>query len=43
MPVKEFVEEAMNAIENDNFEAAISHAKNLREKGEALFGALINK
>lgn len=40
MPVKEFVDEAMNAIENDKFEAAISHAKNLREKGETLFGAL---
>lgn len=41
MPVKEFVDEAMEAIENDKYEAAISEAANLREKGEALFG-LIN-
>jgi uncharacterized oxidoreductase len=38
MPIKEFVDEAMQAIENDEFESAISHAKNLREKGESLFG-----
>jgi uncharacterized oxidoreductase len=42
MPIKEFVDEAIDAIENDNLEAAIGDAKNLREGGEALFGA-INK
>ncbi len=42
MPIKEFIDESMEAIENDLFEAAVSDAKNLREKGESLFGT-INK
>ena len=42
MPVKDFIDETMEAIENDIYEAAISEAKNLREKGEALFNS-INK
>lgn len=42
MPVKEFVDEAMESIERNEFEAAISQAKNLREKGEKLFN-LINR
>jgi len=42
LPVKEFVNEAMEAIKNDILEAAIFEAKNLREKGEALFG-MINR
>ncbi len=40
MPVKEFVDEAMEAIEKDIYEAAISQAKNFREKGEALFDSM---
>ena len=42
MPVKDFIVEAMEEIENDIYEAAISEAKNFREKGEALFNS-INK
>lgn len=42
MPVKEFIDQAMSAIENDKFEEAVSEAKNLREKGESLF-SLINR
>ncbi len=40
MPVSAFVNEAMEAIENDELEAAVSHAKNLREKGESLFESM---
>ena len=40
MPIKEFVIETMEAIERDELEAAISQAKNLREKGESLFGTM---
>jgi uncharacterized oxidoreductase len=42
MPVIEFVEQAMNAIEMDEYEAAIGGARNLRENGESLF-SVINK
>jgi len=40
MPVKEFVDEAMGSIENDEFEAAVSQAKDLRENGETLFDSI---
>lgn len=43
MPVNAFVIEAIKAIEEDNFEAAIGDAKNLREKGEELFKSMNNK
>jgi hypothetical protein len=35
--VTEFLKKAMEAIRTDMFEAAVSHAKNLQEKREALF------
>jgi uncharacterized oxidoreductase len=35
--IKDFVDEAMHAIENDNLEAPINGAKNLYEKREAAF------
>lgn len=38
--VTEFLKEAMEAIRTDRFEAAVSRAKNLREKGDALFPVL---
>ena len=37
IPVTEFMQGAMHAIENDVLEAPIADAKHLREKGEALF------
>lgn len=37
IPVDEFLAEAMLAIENDELEAAVGAAKNLREKREELF------
>jgi len=37
LPVKDFLEEAMEAIKNDTFEAPIAGAKNSREKREAMF------
>jgi len=37
MPVSEFIEEAMNALQNDVLEAPIGTAKNSREKREGLF------
>ena len=40
MPVIAFINEALEAIENDELEAAVSHAKNLREKGETLFDSM---
>jgi uncharacterized oxidoreductase len=40
MPIEEFIFQAMEAIENNKFEAAISQAINLREKGEALFDSM---
>jgi hypothetical protein len=38
--VTEFLKEAMEAIRTDMFEGAVSHAKNLQEKREALFPLL---
>jgi uncharacterized oxidoreductase len=38
--VAEFLKEAMEAIRTDRFEAAVSHAKKLQEKREALFPVL---
>jgi len=35
--VTEFLKEAMEVIRTDMFEAAVSYAKNLQEKREALF------
>jgi len=40
MPVQEFIEQAMNAIQNDIMEAAIGSSNNSREKREVLFGAM---
>lgn len=40
MPVNEFVVQAMQSIEKNELEAAISQAKNLREQGEALFDSM---
>lgn len=40
MPVQEFIEQAMHAIENDNLETAIGTANNSREKRETLFEAM---
>jgi uncharacterized oxidoreductase len=40
IPVSEFLAEAMEAIKNDKLEAAISDAKNLHEKREAMFGIM---
>jgi len=37
MPVQEFIEQAMHAIENDVLEAPVGTAKNSREKREVLF------
>ena len=37
MPVQEFIEQAMHAIETDEYECAIGTSKNSREKREALF------
>lgn len=37
VPVSEFLSEAMEGITNDKFETIVGHAKNLREKNEALF------
>ena len=37
MPVQEFIEQAMHALENDILEAPIGTAKNSREKRESLF------
>ncbi len=37
MPTIEFIDEAMDAIEQDKYEAAVGQAVNLREKGETLF------
>jgi uncharacterized oxidoreductase len=37
MPVRQFIEQAMHAIENDNLEMAIGNANNSREKREELF------
>jgi uncharacterized oxidoreductase len=43
IPVAAFLSEAMEAIKNDEFEAPISHAKNLREKGALLFEDMNNR
>jgi len=40
MPVNEFIEQAMHAIESDIYEAPIGNAKNSREKREVLFEAM---
>jgi uncharacterized oxidoreductase len=40
MPVHEFIEQAMHALETDNLEAAIGNANHSREKREALFAAM---
>jgi len=40
MPVTEFIEQAMYAIESDIYEAPIGNAKNSREKREVLFEAM---
>ncbi len=40
MSTEEFVDGAMNAIERDEYEAAVGHALNLRTKGEELFEKL---
>lgn len=40
MPVHEFIEQAMHALENDNLETAIGNANSSREKREALFNAM---
>ncbi len=40
MSTKDFIVEAMDAIDSDDFEAAIAQAKNIREKGESLFGRM---
>jgi len=40
IPVCEFIDEAMRAIENDILEAPIGMAKGLHEKREALFDAI---
>ena len=37
LPVTDFLSEAMEALENDLFEAPIANAKNSREKREAMF------
>lgn len=41
LPISDFINEAMNAIRDDNFEAAIAGASNLRDRREAMF-PLIN-
>lgn len=40
MPVDEFIEKTMGALENDKFEAAIGQSQNLYMKREELFGLL---
>ncbi len=40
LPVAAFITEAMQAIKDDLLEAPIAQAKNLREKGEALFNVM---
>jgi hypothetical protein len=40
IPVCEFIDEAMRAIENDILQAPIGMAKGLHEKWEALFDAI---
>ncbi|MDB5249508.1 MAG: family oxidoreductase [Segetibacter sp.] len=40
LAVQEFLKEAMEAIANDTLEAPIAGAKNLREKGEAMFAIM---
>ncbi len=40
MPAREFIDEAMDAIEQNEFEIAVGQAVNLREKGEDLFKRL---
>ena len=41
MHVDEFIAEAMGYLENDVYESAVGMAKNMREKGDALF-AMVN-
>ena len=40
MPVSEFIEEALKALQNDVFESAIGQAAGLREKREELFSSM---
>ncbi len=40
MPTENFIDAAIDAIETDEFEAAVGHSINLREKGEELFNQL---
>ncbi len=40
MPVEEFLREAMEALENDTYEALIGGAKNLHDQNEKLFAAM---
>lgn len=40
IPISEFLKEALEAIRTDRFEAAVSHAKSLREKQDAFFAVL---
>ena len=40
IPVSEFIEEAMQALENDILEAPIAGAKRLHEKREGLFNLM---
>ena len=37
IPISQFIDESMQAIENDILEAPIGMAKDIREKGEAFF------
>ncbi len=40
IPISEFINESMQAIENDKFEAAIDGAENLYQKREAMFSVM---
>ena len=42
MSIREFIEEAVEFIKNDQLEAAVGHARNLYEKREAMF-SILNK
>jgi len=42
LPIKDFLSEAMEAINNDTFEAPIANAKNSREKRETMFEVMNN-
>ncbi len=40
LPISDFIEEAMRAITNDQYEAAIAGAVNLKERRESLFNVI---